>query len=36
MGVLALIGVPLFARWRAGTAPTSEPLAAIEAETGQR
>ncbi len=28
MGVLALIGVPLFARWRVGTDPDSEPLAA--------
>jgi UMF1 family MFS transporter len=28
MGMLALIGVPLFARWRVGTAPDSKPLAA--------
>ena len=33
MGVLALIGVPLFARWGLGTAPASGSFAAMEAET---
>ncbi len=32
MGVLALIGVPLFARWGLGTAPASEHFASIETE----